>query len=73
MAGDDPGRCAAIEEQARIILADAEREVAQPADLALVHAGVESVRQTVAENRLESRQAADGADESDDRYQSSSS
>ena len=73
VAGDDPGRCAAIEEQARIILADAEREVAQPADLALVHAGVESVRQTVAENRLESRQAADGADESDDRYQSSSS
>ena len=73
VAGDDPDRCAAIEEQARIILADAEREVAQPADLALVHAGVESVRQTVAENRLESRQAADGADESDDRYQSSSS
>ena len=73
VAGDDLDRCAAIEEQARIILADAEREVAQPADLALVHAGVESVRQTVAENRLESRQAADGADESDDRYQSSSS
>jgi len=71
VAGDDPDRCAAIEEQARIILADAEREVAQPADLALVHAGVESVRQTVAENRLESRQAADGADESENRAVSS--
>ena len=62
VAGDDPGRCAAIEEQARIVLADAEREVAQPTDLALVHAEAESVRQAVAENRLESRQAADGAD-----------
>jgi hypothetical protein len=63
VAGDDPGRCAAIEEQARIILADAEREVAQSADLALFQAEAESVRQAVAENRLESRQAADSADE----------
>jgi uncharacterized membrane protein len=35
VAGDDPERYAAIEEQARIVTADAEREVPQPADLAL--------------------------------------
>lgn len=47
LAGTDlgePGRCAAIEEQACIVIADAEREVAQQADLALVDAEVESVR-----------------------------
>jgi uncharacterized membrane protein len=43
MAGDDPERRAAIQEQARIIVSDAEREVAQPADLALTHAEAESV------------------------------
>ena len=32
VAGDDPERRAAIEEQARIIVADAEREVAQPTE-----------------------------------------
>ncbi|HEY5986772.1 MAG TPA: DUF2254 family protein, partial [Streptosporangiaceae bacterium] len=48
VAGDDPERCAAIEEQAHIVIADAEREVAQPADLALVHAEAESVREMVA-------------------------
>jgi len=73
VAGDDPDRCAAIEEQARIVLADAEREVAQPADLALVHAEAESVRQTVAESRLESHRAVGGPDEPHTRYQSSSS
>jgi uncharacterized membrane protein len=45
---DDPARRAAIEEQARIIIADADREVAQPADLGLVHAEAESVLQAVA-------------------------
>jgi uncharacterized membrane protein len=48
VAGDDPERCAAIEEQARIVIADAEREVAQPLDLALAHAEAEAVRQLVA-------------------------
>ena len=48
VAADDPERCAAIEEQARIIVADAEREVAQPIDLAFTHAEAESVLQTVA-------------------------
>src|SRR5215471_11864264 len=48
VAADDPERYAAIEEQARIIVSDAEREVPQPADLALTHAEAESVFQTVA-------------------------
>ena len=47
VAGDDLERRAAIEEQARIIVADAEREVAQPTDLVLVHAEAESVLQAV--------------------------
>ena len=48
VARDDPERAAAIEEQARIVLADAEREIAQPADLALPHAEAEAVRQALA-------------------------
>ena len=51
VAGDDPERYAAIEEQARLVIADAERGVAQPADLALAHAEAESVRQVVAGRR----------------------
>jgi len=47
-AGDDPERRAAIKEQARIIVSDTEREVAQPADLVLAHAEAESVLQAVA-------------------------
>ena len=43
VAGDDPERRAAIEEQARIMVSDADREVAQPADLVLAHAEAESV------------------------------
>ncbi len=48
VAGGDPERCAAIEEQAHIVIADAEREVAQPIDLALAHREAESVHQAVA-------------------------
>jgi uncharacterized membrane protein len=51
ITGDDPERCAAIEEQARIVIADAEREVPQPADLALAHAEAEAVRREVAGHR----------------------
>jgi uncharacterized membrane protein len=51
---DDPERHAAIEDQARIVIADAEREVAQPADLALVHAEAEVIRRMVAERRAAS-------------------
>jgi uncharacterized membrane protein len=50
-AGDDPERYAAIEEQARIIVADAEREVAQPADLGLTHAEAEAVLHAIATHR----------------------
>jgi uncharacterized membrane protein len=48
VAGDDPEHGAAIGEQARIIVADAEREVAQPADLTFVRAEAESVLQAAA-------------------------
>src|SRR6516165_2202490 len=63
VAGDDPERCAAIEEQARIVIADAEREVAQPLDLALAHAEAEAVRQAVARHGPASRSPAGGPDE----------
>jgi uncharacterized membrane protein len=51
VAGDDPERRAAIHEQARIVVSDAEREVAQPADLGLTHAEAESVLQATASHR----------------------
>jgi uncharacterized membrane protein len=51
VAGDDPERYEAMEEQAQIVIADAEREVAQPADLALPHAEAEAVHQAVAGRR----------------------
>ena len=51
VVGDDPERCAAIEEQARIVIADAEREVAQTVDLAHPHAEAESVREVLAGHR----------------------
>jgi uncharacterized membrane protein len=63
VAGDDPERCAAIEEQAHIIVADAEREVAQPTDLAFAHAEAEAVRQVVAGHRAASHPPAGRPDE----------
>jgi uncharacterized membrane protein len=45
---DDPARLTAIEEQAALIMADAEREVAQPADLAIIYPELESLRNTLA-------------------------
>ncbi len=63
VAADDPGRCAAIEEQARIIVSDAEREVAQPADLDFTHAEAESVLQAVARHRPGSHPPGGGPDE----------
>jgi uncharacterized membrane protein len=48
VAGGDPERSTAIEEQARIVIADAEREIAQPTDLALAHAEAEALHQVVA-------------------------
>ncbi|HYY19989.1 MAG TPA: DUF2254 domain-containing protein [Streptosporangiaceae bacterium] len=47
VADGDPELCTAIEEQAGIVVADAEREVLQPADLVQVHAAAEMVRQEV--------------------------
>ncbi len=63
VAGDDPERCAAIEEEARIVVADAERELAQPADLAFAHAEAESVLRAVAERRAWPYSPADRPDE----------
>ena len=51
VAGDDPEIWAAIQEQARIIIADAEREVPQPADLVLVRAEAESLRRKILGHR----------------------
>jgi len=51
VAGEDPERYAAVEEQAKIIVADAEREVAQPADLELTHAEAQSVLHAIAAHR----------------------
>jgi uncharacterized membrane protein len=47
VAGDNPELCTAIAEQARIIIADAERGIPQPADLATARAGAEKVYQAV--------------------------
>jgi len=63
VAGDDPERYAAIEEQARLVVADAEREVAQPIDLAFAHAEAEAVRQLVAQDRAASHPPAGRPDE----------
>jgi uncharacterized membrane protein len=51
VAGDEPEHGAAIEEQARIIVSDAEREVAQPADLGFMLAEAESVLEAVTRSR----------------------
>jgi uncharacterized membrane protein len=63
VAGDDPEQCAAIEEQARIVIADAEREVAQPLDLTLAHAEAEAVRQAVTRHGPAARPPTGGPDE----------
>ena len=47
VAGNDPEIAAAVDEQARIIMADAEREVRQPADLSSARTRAESVFQAV--------------------------
>jgi uncharacterized membrane protein len=46
-----PERWTAIEEQASLIVADAEREVVQPADLALVHAAADGLARALADRR----------------------
>ena len=51
VVGDDPELRAAIEDQARIIIADAEREIPQPADLTSPHAEAEILRRAVQRHR----------------------
>ena len=63
VADGDREQSAAIEEQARIVIADAEREVAQPIDLALVHAEAEAVGHAVAGHRPASHTPAGRPDE----------
>jgi uncharacterized membrane protein len=62
-AGDDLERCTAIGQQARIIVADAEREVAEPADPNLTPAEAESVLHTIATHRPAAQQAGRHTDE----------
>ena len=47
----DPEQFLAIEEQARMVVAEAERGTTEPADLAIVHAEAESVRRVLAARR----------------------
>ena len=51
MAGHDPELATAIEDQARIIIADAEREIPQPADLTSAHTQAESVHRALLRHR----------------------
>jgi uncharacterized membrane protein len=55
---DDPERFSAIEEQARMVVAEAERAAAEPADLAVVHAEADSVRRVLAARRSSAHAAA---------------
>jgi uncharacterized membrane protein len=48
---DDPERFSAIEEQRRMVVAEAERAANEPADLAVVHTEAESVRRVLAARR----------------------
>jgi uncharacterized membrane protein len=51
LAIDDPRRWADIEEQAHLLVADAERAIAQPEDLAAVHAQAESLARVLSARR----------------------
>jgi len=62
---DDPDRWAAIERQAEFIVAAAERTVAEPADLAVVHTEAANLRRTLAARRTGSGGLADAAGRAD--------
>jgi uncharacterized membrane protein len=47
VVGDEPDRCVALDEQAGLIRTDAEREVAQPADVVAVRAAADALQQAV--------------------------
>ena len=51
VAGPDPHRLAALDEQARIVMDDAERDIRQPADLVAVRAEAAAVHAVIAEQR----------------------
>jgi uncharacterized membrane protein len=51
VTGHDPELATAIEDQAAIIIADAEREIPQPADLAHPQTQAQSVRRAVLKHR----------------------
>jgi hypothetical protein len=51
LATDDPVRWAEIEKQAHLLVADAERAVAQPDDLATVHTQAESFAEVLGARR----------------------
>ena len=51
VAGDDPELSTAIDDQAQIIVANAERDIPQPADLISAHAEAETLRQAVLRHR----------------------
>ena len=55
VAGDDPELCTAIQDQAQIIITDAEREIPQRADLISAHAEAETLRQAVLRYRPTAR------------------
>ncbi len=57
-ATDDPDRWAAVEREATLLVADAERATAQPADLHLVHAEERALRTELAERRASLRRDA---------------
>jgi uncharacterized membrane protein len=57
--GSAPDRLVAIDEQARLILEDAEQKVGQPADLAVVYAEAEAVRAAVGARQPDPDAAAD--------------
>jgi uncharacterized membrane protein len=48
---DDPDQWATLEDQAKLVLAAAEREVVEPTDLALVHAEADALSQSLAARR----------------------
>jgi uncharacterized membrane protein len=59
VVGPDPERWSAIEEQTRLVVADAEREIAQPADLTDLHARAESVLRRITAHRNRRPSTAD--------------
>jgi uncharacterized membrane protein len=56
-ATDDPERWTTIEEQAQLLVTDAERDVAQPADLAPVHVEADNLHRLLAARRADTAES----------------